>query len=172
MKTLALATILALGLLAAPLAASAQPARKVYRVGVLLYGDPRSPAASFPAFLTPFRESLRERGWVEGQNATIEVRNAMGNYERLKAMAAELVHLINSHVQISESRRHGSEFQFDGVVILSNDPARVGQEVLIGATVHGDATRLVLDLGGEAFSGLGVANHTEGTVSVINRPPR
>jgi ABC transporter substrate binding protein len=76
-----------------PLAAEAQPARKVHRVGVLLYGDPRSPSAWFPTFFTPFRESLRKRGWVEGQNVTIEVRNAMGNLDRRKAMAAELVRL-------------------------------------------------------------------------------
>jgi len=40
-------------------------------------------------------------------------------------------------------------------VSLSNDPARVGQPVLIVAIVQGDVTRLVLDVGGESFRGLG-----------------
>jgi hypothetical protein len=76
--------VLILGLVAASLAAGAQQARKVYRVGVLLYGDPRAPSASLATFFNPFRESLRERGWAEGQNVTFEVRNALGNLKRRK----------------------------------------------------------------------------------------
>src|SRR5262245_50576226 len=36
---------------------------------------------------------------------------------------------VNSQVEISDTRRHGNAFEFDGEVILSNDPARVGQQV-------------------------------------------
>jgi putative tryptophan/tyrosine transport system substrate-binding protein len=39
------------------------------------------------------RVELRERGYVEGQNFKIESRWAEGNYERLRGLAAELVHL-------------------------------------------------------------------------------
>jgi hypothetical protein len=63
---------------------------------------------------------------------------------------------VNSHVEIRQATRDGNEFQFDGEVILSNDPARVGQQVLVIVTVHGDATSLVLELGGETFSELGI----------------
>jgi hypothetical protein len=45
METPALAALLAVGPLAVPLAAGAPPTRKVYQVGVLLYGDPGSASA-------------------------------------------------------------------------------------------------------------------------------
>ncbi|HEV8456700.1 MAG TPA: ABC transporter substrate-binding protein [Methylomirabilota bacterium] len=75
------------GLVAAPLAAEAQQAGKVYRVGVLLHdGAP-------PGLLEVFREGLHELGYVEGENITIELRNAAGTNERLSALADELVRL-------------------------------------------------------------------------------
>ncbi|TMJ81450.1 MAG: ABC transporter substrate-binding protein, partial [Alphaproteobacteria bacterium] len=41
----------------------------------------------------PFLEGLRESGWVEGQNVTIDRRFAAGQADRLPALAAELVAL-------------------------------------------------------------------------------
>jgi len=41
--------------------------------------------------MTPFRQGLAEVGWFEGSNMTIEYRWAEGQYERLRAFAAELV---------------------------------------------------------------------------------
>src|SRR5262249_7450031 len=43
---------------------------------------------------------------------------------------------VNSHVEITESRRHGNDFQLEGAVILATDPARVGQHVSIVASVQ------------------------------------
>jgi putative ABC transport system substrate-binding protein len=80
-----------LGLLAAPLAAAAQPAGKVYRVGVLTNVPPSTPAVS--RNWEAFRQGLRERGWVEGQNIVIEYRAAEGRVERFPSLAAELVSL-------------------------------------------------------------------------------
>jgi ABC-type uncharacterized transport system substrate-binding protein len=78
------------GLLTAPLAAEAQQAGKVYRVGIL------TNKASDPAearLWQAFRSGLRERGWIEGQNILIEFRAAEGNTARLPELAADLVRL-------------------------------------------------------------------------------
>ena len=82
----ALAAALALGLLAAPSTAPAQRAPgKIARIGLL--GD-------VPSFLhEAFRQGLRDLGYVEGQNMVIEHRSPEFKYERLPALAAELVRL-------------------------------------------------------------------------------
>jgi putative ABC transport system substrate-binding protein len=79
---------LAGGLLAAPLAARAQPAGKVPRIGFLFSGD-SGPARE----VDTFRQGLRDLGYVEGQNIAIEYRFAGGQVERLPELAAELVRL-------------------------------------------------------------------------------
>ena len=77
-----------LGLLAAPLAAEAQQAGKIYRIGFLL------PSTSAdPSILDAFREGLRELGYVEGRNIAIASRWAEGKYDRLPGLAAQLVGL-------------------------------------------------------------------------------
>jgi putative ABC transport system substrate-binding protein len=74
-------------LLAAPLAAEAQPAGKVRQIGYVDHGS----AADQRLYLDAFRQGLRELGWVEGQNIALEVRFAEGNADRLAALAADLV---------------------------------------------------------------------------------
>ena len=80
------AIIVTVFLLATPLAAGAQPAGKVPRVGVLANGS----AATSPP-VDAFRRGLRDFGYVEGQNIALEIRWAEGRFERLPEMAAELV---------------------------------------------------------------------------------
>jgi putative ABC transport system substrate-binding protein len=75
-------------LLAAPLAAEAQQAGKVYRVG-FLWDSP----AVWPHALEGFRQGLRDLGWVEGQNIVVEYRWAEGRFDRLPVLAEELVRL-------------------------------------------------------------------------------
>jgi putative tryptophan/tyrosine transport system substrate-binding protein len=75
-------------LLATPLAAEAQQAAKVPRIGYLttsLGVSPQRPEA--------FRQGLRDLGYVEGRNLVIEYREAEGKVDRLPALAAELVAL-------------------------------------------------------------------------------
>jgi len=73
--------------LAAPLAAEAPQAGKIYRIGFL---NPRSGQNEWDE---AFRQTLRELGYVEGRSITIEYRWGAGNEERLAEMAAELVQL-------------------------------------------------------------------------------
>src|SRR6266498_2326367 len=78
--------LLALG--AVPLAAEAQQAAKIARIGYL------SPnLAASPHLRDAFRQGLRDFGYVEGRNVVIEYRDAEGKPERLPALAAELVAL-------------------------------------------------------------------------------
>jgi putative ABC transport system substrate-binding protein len=69
-----------------PLVAHAQqPALPV--IGFLNGGSPDSSAA----FVAAFRKSLNESGYVEGQNVTVEYHYIEGRYDRLPALAADLV---------------------------------------------------------------------------------
>ena len=77
------------GLLAAPLAAQAQQAGKVYRIGIL----ETIPAARNAANFDALRRGLRDLGYVEGRNLVIEYRSADGRAERFPELAAELVRL-------------------------------------------------------------------------------
>jgi putative ABC transport system substrate-binding protein len=73
-------------LLAAPLAARAQQAAKVWRIGILS-------TSHSTLFLPVFRQALGELGYVEGKNLVLEQRYAQDRPERLSALAAELVNL-------------------------------------------------------------------------------
>src|SRR5258708_8114691 len=75
----------AIGLLAAPLAATAQQARTA-RIGWLAI-EP------LPELIGAFRQGLRDGGYVESPNLVIEERYARGRVERLDDLAAELVQL-------------------------------------------------------------------------------
>ena len=79
------------GLLVAPLAAHAQQAGKVARIGFLVTGSLESPETRVG--LEAFRQGLRERGYVEGQNIVIEYRFADGKIDRLPGLATELARL-------------------------------------------------------------------------------
>ena len=80
--------VLSGGLLAAPLAAGAQQATRVARIGYL--GTNR---AANPHLHEALRQGLRDLGYEEGRNLLIEYRDAEGKIDRLPALAAELVAL-------------------------------------------------------------------------------
>jgi len=79
------------GLLAAPRASEAQQPAKVFRIGLLGLLPLTEPGAS--RIWDGFFEGLRQLGYVEGQNIVIESRFSEGRYERVPALAAELVRL-------------------------------------------------------------------------------
>ena len=85
---LAFSITLLLGGFFSPVAAEAQQAAKVARIGFLALSLAAAPHAD-----EAFRQGLRELGYVEGSNLVIEYRDAEGKVERLPALAAELVTL-------------------------------------------------------------------------------
>jgi len=80
---------LSIGLLVAPLVSDAQQPSRVRRIGYLESGS----AAPGTPHVEAFRKGLRDLGWVDGQNIAIEVRYAAGKFDRLPALAGELVRL-------------------------------------------------------------------------------
>jgi putative ABC transport system substrate-binding protein len=82
-----LVVMLALAAVGWPLGSQGQPQGKVARIGFL--GN--STAALEANLVTPFRDGLRQLGYIEGQNAVIEYRWAEGQYDRFPALIAELI---------------------------------------------------------------------------------
>src|SRR6266480_2056782 len=76
-------------LFAGAVIAEAQQPKKVPRIGYLAAGD----AASESTRSEPIRLALRELGYIEGQNISIEYQYAEGKRDRAPALAAELVRL-------------------------------------------------------------------------------
>jgi putative ABC transport system substrate-binding protein len=77
------------GLVTLPLAAQAQQAGKVYRIGMLLAAAPTD--ENEVRNLDGLRDGLRAFGYSEGRNLMIEYRWAEGRLERLNLLASELV---------------------------------------------------------------------------------
>src|SRR5262245_51836577 len=80
---------LALGGLFTPIAAEAQPAAKVARIGYL--GDDPTAGAPGAPLREAFLRGLSDLGYIEGRNLVIEYRSARGKMERPPGLASELV---------------------------------------------------------------------------------
>ena len=117
---------LSASLLAVPLAAEAQQAGKVPRIGVLGESSP----SDRPPLLDAFRQRLRELGWVEGQNIVIDYRYAEGRVDRLPDLAAELVRLkvdliVSGGTQVVTAAKNATE-TIPIVMIAVRDPVGTG----------------------------------------------
>ncbi len=91
MRRRAFITLLGGAAAAWPLAARAQQGERVRRIGVcmnLAADDPEGQAR-----LTAFAQGLQQLGWTDGRNARIEYRWAVGDAERIRKQAEELVTL-------------------------------------------------------------------------------
>ena len=66
---------------------------KVYRIGFLAFGPRPLSTAATTSPLVAFRQTLRERGYVEGENLILDERWAEARLNRLPVLAAELVQL-------------------------------------------------------------------------------
>ena len=80
--------LLLLSLLGSPFAEAQQP-KKIPRIGYLSTLDQARDSGRFQAI----RLGLRELGYIEGQNITIEYRYGEGKQDRWPALAADLVRL-------------------------------------------------------------------------------
>ena len=138
------------GLLAAPLAAEAQPAGKVHRIGYLSSGSSSTAAA----FIEAFRQGLRELGWVEGQNIVIDYRFAEGRFDRLPDLAAELVRLKVDIIVAAPTPTAVAAKNATGtipiVMINVGDPVGLGLIASL-ARPGGNVTGLSFSVGMETF---------------------
>ena len=114
---------LAGGLLAAPLAAKAQETGKVARIGMLGGSSPPDP------FVEAFKQGLRELGYVEGRNISIEYRLAEGRPDRLPGLAADLVRLKVDVIVASSQAAVAAKQATTTIPIVMpiiTDPVRLG----------------------------------------------
>ena len=86
LRTVGLLTTLALGVLGTPLAAEAQQAGKMTRVGFIRWGSSGDEVEAL-------RQGLRELGYVEGKTIIVEYRDTEGRNERLPDVVAELIRI-------------------------------------------------------------------------------
>jgi putative ABC transport system substrate-binding protein len=141
---------LALTILAAPLAAEAQESSTRRRVAFL---GAESPSTS-QHFLDAFRQGLREHGYVDGQNITLEERWADGRSERFPELIRDLVRLKMSVIlaistPAAQAARNGTTTI--PVVFIASDPLSSGLIPSL-ARPGGNLTGLSIYLSSE-FSG-------------------
>jgi putative ABC transport system substrate-binding protein len=126
-RGVALGAVLAVSLLAPPLAADAQQAGTVPRIGLLSL----TPSSDRPSLLDAFRQRLRELGWIEGQNIVIDYRYAEDRVDRLPDLAAELVRLkvdlivASAGTQVATAAKNATE-TIPIVMIFVRDPVGTG----------------------------------------------
>jgi putative ABC transport system substrate-binding protein len=125
MKRRAFITLAGGAAVAWPLVAVAQQRTPV--VGYLSGGAP----GPFASFLAAFRQGLGETGYVEGQNVAIEYRWAEGDYDRLPALAMELVDrkvdlIAASGGDLAAHAAKGATSTIPIVFTSGDDPAEIG----------------------------------------------
>ena len=80
------------GAVAWPIAARAQPADPMRRIGVLM--GSAATEAEYQSYLGAFKQGLRQLGWVEGQNLRIDVRWNDSGAELARMYAGQLIGLM------------------------------------------------------------------------------
>ena len=161
---------LTLSLLAAPLAADAQPSAKVARIGYL------SMAGGAPGgapLAETFRQALQDLGYVEGKTIAIVYRSAEGKPERLSALAAELVQLpvdvlVAQSGQVAQVAKDATT-TIPIVMVSGADPVTIGLVASL-ARPGGNLTGLTLmsaELAGKQLELLKEAMGSLGRVAVL-----
>ena len=147
--------LLCLAFFAAPLAARAQHAEKVYRIG---YMATTSPASEFVgpdpvnSGARGFVHALRALGYVDGRNLILEFRSAEGRFERFADILAELVRLKVDVIVVTDSRAAQVVRQVTTTVpvVMSSSVDPVGRGIVQSlARPGGNVTGLTIDTGHE-----------------------
>ncbi len=140
-----------IGLLAAPLAAEAQQATRMYRIGLV---SPTSPFLGNPTQV--FRQALGELGYVEGRNVIVDLRFAEGRPERLPGLVAELISLkvdvlvAASTISAMAAKRAITTVPIVFVGVI--DPVASGLVANL-ARPGGNITGVTFGIGGAGFAG-------------------
>jgi len=125
-STIGCMVTLILSLLTAPLTSTAQQAAKVPRLGLLIPGS----SSAFAPRIEAFRYGLRDLGYVEGRNITMEYRFAEGQDDRLPALVAELIRLqVDIIVTDGEAAIRAAQHATTTIPIVmavSGDPVGIG----------------------------------------------
>ena len=150
--------------------AGAQQPKKVPRIGILSSGSP----SSSKEVVEPLQQGLRDLGYIEGQNITIEHRYAEGIAERLPNLAAELVQLKVDIIVVSGSPSTQAAMNATKTIPIvmtnANDPVGIG---LVASLAHpgGNVTGLSnvgSDLGGKQLELLKEAFPKVSRVAVLS----
>ena len=146
--------------------AEAQQAKKPRPTSVGVLGD------AAPSGLFAFRQALRERGWVEGQNASIEYRRSNGNPDLLPKLAAELTRLkvdIIFAPGTPMARAAKQATSTTPIVMVSSDPVAGGLVASLarpGGNVTG-VSNVQVELGGKRLELLKEAFPETSRVAVL-----
>jgi putative ABC transport system substrate-binding protein len=149
-KSHALVLAFVLGVPGTPLVTEAKQAGKVYRVGILSLN---ARADSLP-LTEALERGLRDRGYVEGRNITLEYRFAERRIERLPGIAAELVQLTvdlilaANNPQAMAARQATTTIPI--VMFLGSDPVGEGSVASL-ARPGGNLTGLTADVTPETW---------------------
>jgi putative tryptophan/tyrosine transport system substrate-binding protein len=127
-------------LLAAPLAAEAQPAGKVYRVGLVFTTAPASEMIGLHPvhpLVRSFLDELRALGYVQGRNLAFEPRSAEGRFERFREILEGLVSLKADVLVVNGNRMTQVAKEVTRVIpivmVFVNDPVEDG---LVATLAH------------------------------------
>jgi ABC-type uncharacterized transport system substrate-binding protein len=164
---------LASGLLAAPRGSLGQPASKGARIGFLYFGSRQS--ALDTGRYNAFMLGMRELGYTEGKDFTLEARFADGKAERTRALAAELVRLkvdviVATGSAVYRALQHSTTIPV--VVTLTFDPVGDGYAASM-ARPGGNFTGLSIgagDLGPKLLELLKAAVPKMSRVAVLSNP--
>jgi putative ABC transport system substrate-binding protein len=121
--------LIAFSLTAGGVVAQAQQATKIHRIGLLSAGPAHD--LSYASRHDAFRQGLRQLGYVEGKNLTIEERFADGKLDRQPPLAAELIRskvdviVVGGATGVRAVRRHTSTIP-TVMAFVSDDPVQAG----------------------------------------------